>query len=126
MSEQPPDAGSDWLEMTDAQFDEIREKSALILRTLPGAFDKSEATARAILAQAESRELETLSRKRMSEQLLSLAEASLQQADYMRGLIAMMDSTWRCLTEIRSAWRADRLRNQPPEEPPASGGDDGE
>jgi hypothetical protein len=107
MAEDQTPAASEWLEMTDAQFDEIRAKTDVILHSLPSLLERTEATARATLGQRDNREIETLSRKRLIEQLLAYADGSLQQAEYMRGLLGMLDSTWRCLAEIRHAYRAE-------------------
>lgn len=106
MTDNQPQPASEWLDMTDAEFADIRDKTELILRTLPDLLDKSEASARATLTQRDTHELDAMSRKRLVEQLLRYAEGSLQQSGYMRGLMGMLDSTLRCLDEMRRAYRA--------------------
>ena len=114
---------SDWLEMSDAAFEEIRGKADLILRTIPTLLDKAEADSRAMLALGDNRAIESLSRKRLAEQLLECAQGRLEQATTTRGLLAMLDSTWRCLAEIRRAYRASVPdAGLPPQEGTGDGG----
>jgi hypothetical protein len=127
VAEEQAQPGSEWLAMSDADFEEIHEKAALVLRTIPGLVERSEAMARATLAQQDSHEIETVSRKRLVDALLAYANGNLQQAEYVRGLLGMLESTWRCLAEIRTAYRREVAQREargggtlPPE-----GGDDG-
>jgi len=120
MTEENSGAQSEWVTMSDAEFEEIRGKADLVLRTIPTLLDKAEAQARATLALDADRSLESLSRKRVTEQLLDHAKGRLEQAATTRGLVAMLDSTWRCLAELRRACRA----GEPPL-PPQEGTEEG-
>jgi hypothetical protein len=105
MAEEKSGAQSDWLAMSEEEFEEIRAKAELILRTIPTLLDKAEAEARATLALDADHKIESLSRKRITEQLIDSAKGRLEQAATTRGLVAMLGSTWRCLAEIRAAQR---------------------
>lgn len=107
MTEEKSGAQSDWLAMSDEEFEEIRAKAALILRTIPTLLDKAEAEARATLALEADHKIESLSRKRLTAQLIDSAKGRLEQAATTRGLLAMLGSTWRCLAEIRRAQRGE-------------------
>jgi hypothetical protein len=106
MAENSTPAQSEWLAMGDEEFEEIRAKAELVLRTLPTILEKAEAEARATLALEDKQTIESLSRKRIAEQLMQCAKGRLDQATTTRGLVAMLDSTWRCLAEVRRAYRA--------------------
>jgi len=119
---EPP---SEWLAMSDEEFEEIRGKADLILRTIPTLLDKAEASARATLELDRTHAIESLSRKRIAEQLVESAQGRLEQANTTRGLLAMLDSTWRCLAEIRRAYRAmaaPGATDMPPQEGTEDGG----
>lgn len=106
MSEESSESRSEWLAMSNEEFEEIRGKAELILRTIPTLIDKAEASARAMLELDETRAIETLSRKRIAEHLRDCAKGRLEQASTTRALLAMLDSTWRCLAEVRRSQRA--------------------
>ena len=105
MAEEKSGAQSEWLTMSDEEFEEIRGKAELVFRTIPTLLDKAEAEARATLALDANHGLESLSRKRLMAQLVDSANGRLEQATTTRGLVAMLDSTWRCLAELRRACR---------------------
>ena len=97
---------AEWLALSDQEFEEIRAKTELILRTIPTLLDKAEAEARATLALEADHTLESLSRRRIAAQLIDSAKGRLEQAATTRGLLAMLDSTWRCLAAVRPAAQA--------------------
>jgi hypothetical protein len=103
MPEEKSVAQPEWLAMSDEEFEDIRAKAELILRTIPTLLDKVEAEARATLALDANHAIESLSRKRLTEQLIDSAKGRLDQATTTRGLVAMLDSTWRCLAAVRRA-----------------------
>ena len=103
MTEDNSSAQPEWLAMSDEEFEDIRAKAELILRTIPTLLDKAEAEARATLALDANHAIESLSRKRLTEQLITSAKARLEQATTTRSLVAMLDSTWRCLAAVRRA-----------------------
>lgn len=121
MPEEKSIAQPEWLAMSDEEFEDIRAKAELILRTIPTLLDKVEADARATLALDANRALESLSRKRLTEQLIDSAKGRLEQATTTRGLVAMLDSTWRCLAAVRQAHSGESDGGASPPE----GSDDG-